>query len=273
MDSFDQLPDELILVQALEIPLESINQTCRVNRRFNDLICKNEYFWYQRFIKDYGTPRITPTSWKQFYQTYTAVYNPSGTAPEESSYTTPSILNEPLVEFFAHAELGPVVKGRFMIDPETGREILDKKSLRAINQPLNSVLFFTQPTILGQPNPLYRIGTRSMITSLFFLHAHYAKMYHPYTFNIMSASPVLRKYLGDTLVEQNPRLDLSRIDRRDVVHMLRDNIIRELSSEELKEMIPEVTRVYGPLFPHLKVITPEQILRYEYDMINLAEDF
>jgi hypothetical protein len=59
MDPFPKLPDELIIVQALNLPLSSLDDLCLTSRRFNELICDNEVFWNQRFLQDYQVvPKI-----------------------------------------------------------------------------------------------------------------------------------------------------------------------------------------------------------------------
>jgi len=73
INSFNYLPDELIHTLALSFPLREISYFCRSNQRFNNLICNDEYFWRQKFIKDYGDVDWTG-SWKNLYMDYLNVW-------------------------------------------------------------------------------------------------------------------------------------------------------------------------------------------------------
>ena len=53
-DPFASLPDEVILQIALFEPINNINQMCLSSQRFNNLICNNNYFWREKFVKDFG---------------------------------------------------------------------------------------------------------------------------------------------------------------------------------------------------------------------------
>ena len=76
MDPVENLPDELIVLQALEFDLPSISKFCQVSRRLNRLICDNELFWRQKFIRDYEFSPVRYTgSWKLLYREYQAVWS------------------------------------------------------------------------------------------------------------------------------------------------------------------------------------------------------
>lgn len=65
---FTYLPDETILQTALDLPLNNILNFCLTNDRFNRIICNDNFFWKNKFIKDYGnieTENIT--NWKLLY--------------------------------------------------------------------------------------------------------------------------------------------------------------------------------------------------------------
>ena len=47
MDPFDFLPDELILVQALDLDLASVTRLCQTSQKFNRVVCDNELYWQQ----------------------------------------------------------------------------------------------------------------------------------------------------------------------------------------------------------------------------------
>lgn len=281
MDPFEHLPDELIVLHALELPLDEITNICEVSRRFAHLVCSNENFWRQRFAQDYGfVPEIIPLSWRNLYREYSAVHGPpnltrrprvptprSFVVAGQSGYRPPLLFNEDLLRFFANANLGPIVEGDFTIG-WTGRDTPDESTLRVTRQPLNSVLFFTQPTILGQPNPLYGITSPNALMSLFVLHAFYANMRKPGTPGRLASSPEMRKYLG-RFITFNP----DNFVYVNFNSLIDNSVTRNISPEELEVLIPEITRVYQPLFPNLPVITPNDILGYQQDMITLARAY
>lgn len=51
----------------LPLPLSDISQLCRASKRFNEVICNNEYFWRLKFIKDYGSWKYLHTNWTNVY--------------------------------------------------------------------------------------------------------------------------------------------------------------------------------------------------------------
>ena len=76
MDPFDSLPDELILLQGLDMNLPSITTFCQTSRRFNRLICENDLFWYYKFIRDYRFNPVQYTgSWNLLYRGYQFVWS------------------------------------------------------------------------------------------------------------------------------------------------------------------------------------------------------
>ena len=74
---FDLLPDPQIIEIALYLSLHDIPQYCRINSRFNNLICNNEIFWRLKFHKDYDKTRpvnYTVNSWKSLYMNFNNVW-------------------------------------------------------------------------------------------------------------------------------------------------------------------------------------------------------
>ena len=57
-DRFNSLPTEIILHIALFEPLNNINHMCLSSQRFNNLICNNNYFWREKFVKDFDEPDV-----------------------------------------------------------------------------------------------------------------------------------------------------------------------------------------------------------------------
>ena len=75
MDPFEQIPDELLVVQALELDLPSVTRFCQTSRRFNRVVCENESYWHQKFIRDYGfDPRKYEGSWRLLYREYMSLW-------------------------------------------------------------------------------------------------------------------------------------------------------------------------------------------------------
>src|ERR1700740_789227 len=70
---FSFLPDEIILLIALYLPLSSISYFCQTNPRFNHIICDNEDFWRDRFFQDFGFVDYDG-DWKQLYMGYMNVW-------------------------------------------------------------------------------------------------------------------------------------------------------------------------------------------------------
>lgn len=64
---FDILPKETISVVALNLSPHFIINLCRSNSRFNEIICNDNFFWENKFKKDYGNVSFDVTDWKQLY--------------------------------------------------------------------------------------------------------------------------------------------------------------------------------------------------------------
>ena len=78
--NFDLLPDEVILQIALSLPISSIYSFCGTSRKFNEVICKDDYFWYLLTKRDHGRILINipyteyRRHWRQFYKGIGQVY-------------------------------------------------------------------------------------------------------------------------------------------------------------------------------------------------------
>lgn len=64
---FEDFPNEIIFNIALNIPLCNIINFCLINKRFNEIICNENYFWKQKFIKDFGDATFEVSDWKTLY--------------------------------------------------------------------------------------------------------------------------------------------------------------------------------------------------------------
>ena len=71
--SLESLPDEKIIEIALFLPLSGIYKLCLTNKRFNDIICDNDYFWREKFQKDYGKIEWEG-NWKELYMNFGNVW-------------------------------------------------------------------------------------------------------------------------------------------------------------------------------------------------------
>lgn len=123
--------------------------------------------------------------------------------PVISGFLTPALFNQEIANFFAKANIGPLVTGSFVERERYGitRMIPDVESLEVSEQKLNDVLDFTKPEINGETNPSYRIFASGSLTPLFALHAYYGKMQHADTATRLSASQEMRQYLRQTMID------------------------------------------------------------------------
>lgn len=278
MDFFSDLPNEIIIQQALNLSPIDIYRLCQTSPRINNALCSNDYFWYLKFNYDYPFGfKENQGSWKELYNDYFLIFgdpqNPpllyEGPFPTFNAFTRPIVFSDELVEFFAQASLGPVVIGDFnTIADNTGytERIPIVNSLVPLNQNLHKVLFFTKPYILGEPNPLYRVATQVMLIALFQLHAHYAQMMQSDL--SLTASHEMRELLP-TLLES---VDPNNFRYAEFARIISAGKIRLLTSNQLESLTPEVTRVYRPLFGN-NVITAQMILGYQKNMVDLARSY
>ena len=51
--NFDNIPNDVIILLALEFNDKDILNYCKTNKRFNRLICQNWDFWYQKILKEF----------------------------------------------------------------------------------------------------------------------------------------------------------------------------------------------------------------------------
>ena len=200
------------------------------------------------------------------------------TAPVASGFLAPVLFDDELVEFFAQANLGPVISGE-LVD-KTGpaghtRSVPNPQSLRPTNQPLNSILFFTQPTVFGETNPLHRVATPGMLIPLFALHAYYSGMQNPNDPTRLSASEEMRALLPNLIARTTQR----DFDPENFLYAHFSKLIssaavsQRLTPQDFEVLLPEITRVYQPLFPGARLITPEMVLEYQQNEIALARAY
>jgi len=121
-----------------------------------------------------------------------------------AGFQAPAYFDENLVRFFANAPIGPVVQGgfRMQVDRRGDQERIAVPTGVINGSRLQDLMYFTQPAINGQNNPLYRIISPGTITPLFALHSFYAtpKMQKPNARQYLSASNEMRTQLRELLV-------------------------------------------------------------------------
>jgi hypothetical protein len=101
---FDYIPDDQLLLIALDLELKEINQLCNVNERFNNIICNNNYFWQMRlkheYPLEYDTLDIsTIGDWKKTYRAYNDCLKPI-TEDEYYDWLIASKRNSTIMVFF-----------------------------------------------------------------------------------------------------------------------------------------------------------------------------
>jgi alpha-tubulin suppressor-like RCC1 family protein len=73
--SFGGLSDDEIIQIALQLSINDISSYCSSSKRFNDVICDNNWFWKQKTFYDFGDPDYDYVDdWKVLYKNYGAVY-------------------------------------------------------------------------------------------------------------------------------------------------------------------------------------------------------
>lgn len=122
-----------------------------------------------------------------------------------SGFKAPARFQQPIVDFFSQANLGPQVTGDFTVKTDKGMNMKNVpvgKSLQVQGgTDLNNLLYFIQPQIAGQQNPLYGIVASGTLTPLFALHAYHTNMQTPDDAARLSASAQMRTILGDLMAD------------------------------------------------------------------------
>ena len=149
---------------------------------------------YNEFLKQLSSQlKKLPTTANNLFKSHREV-------KEGTGFLAPARFGNEIVQFFSQAELGPQVRGSFVMkkDTKTGKmkSVPDNKSL--IVQPntrLNDALYFVRQ----QGNPLYGITNSGTLTPLFALHAYYRRMAYPHEATRLSASDQMRAVLGPVM--------------------------------------------------------------------------
>jgi alpha-tubulin suppressor-like RCC1 family protein len=73
----NKLGDDEILNIALQLSDDDISHYCQINARFNKLICDNNFFWYKKFLADYGNVFDIDkgVNWKETYRWYGTIWS------------------------------------------------------------------------------------------------------------------------------------------------------------------------------------------------------
>lgn len=78
----DKLPKDILLFMALKYDMMDVLSFCQVNKKFNDLLCKNNTFWMNKVLFDFGKYNHIPKNiikkygktngknlnWKDYYK-------------------------------------------------------------------------------------------------------------------------------------------------------------------------------------------------------------
>lgn len=69
-DRFWNVPEDVIIQLALDLDLPDLLNLCRVSRRFDRNTCRNDIFWMNKSIRDFGRNVTKPfnMSWREFYR-------------------------------------------------------------------------------------------------------------------------------------------------------------------------------------------------------------
>ena len=186
-----------------------------------------------------------------------------------SGFSTPILFNNEITNFFAHANVGPLI-------------VEQDGVLQPTAELLNAVLFFTQPTLNGQRNPLYGVATISMLTKLLGLHAFYSGLSDPDDLRYIQASRAMRELLPRTIaatiqkdLERNApeTFNPDRFGFVKLTKLISAGQLQKLTMEDLERLTPAITKSYQPLFPNARVITPGMVLQYQDDQIELARNY
>lgn len=119
-----------------------------------------------------------------------------------AGFSAPIQYAQEIIDFFTQVALGPIVEGEFEEKVKDGKVKLVpiKDTLRTLEgTSLNDVLYFIQPTINGQPNPLYGVIRPGILTPLYALHAYFTGMPIEFATKRLSASQDMRTILGDVM--------------------------------------------------------------------------
>lgn len=183
------------LARGQSIPVTYVDPTTRQAITIN--IGQKEYKEFQKHITD--ALKELPDRAFELSKTRRP------TAPG-SGFQAPALFNQELVTFFATAELGPIVNGQFMMKTnakkKTSVRVPNPATLQVVpNTRLNSKLYFTQPQINGQQNPLYGVISPGTVTPLIALHSYYVQpeMQKPDKPSRLSASAAMRSGLRNTM--------------------------------------------------------------------------
>ena len=144
--SFDEIPNELLIENALLLDGTDLYRFCEVSTRFKSLVCDNNIFWRTKFRVDYGK-REYDGLWKDLYNVYR--FKSYTTEVQERRVVK---IEEELCENLRHANLGFVAIGKF---DENDHPV--ESTFRYTTVPLQEALFFLMPKVFGKVNPLYSI--------------------------------------------------------------------------------------------------------------------
>ena len=69
---FEAVHKDVLNYLALKLDVKDISKLCQTSKRFNSLICKNQTFWTNKYIKDFGSDEELREFQKLYYSVKTA---------------------------------------------------------------------------------------------------------------------------------------------------------------------------------------------------------
>ena len=64
--TINDIPNEILFIIGLYLPLSDLLTLCQTNSKFNNLLCGSDLYWKSRYIQDFS-PVQNITNWKQEY--------------------------------------------------------------------------------------------------------------------------------------------------------------------------------------------------------------
>ena len=63
----ETLPYNALIQIALDLPLEQVYDLCHSSIYLNETLCENEVFWQEKYLREFGQPKIIPKLWRNSY--------------------------------------------------------------------------------------------------------------------------------------------------------------------------------------------------------------
>lgn len=70
MNTFDKLPNDVVIYMALSMDLPQLLSLCSSSQRFNKIICQNDTFWLNKLNNDFGVIKANVPVWRTSREYY-----------------------------------------------------------------------------------------------------------------------------------------------------------------------------------------------------------